>query len=216
MSTPPFPATITDPTQLSDHYREPSELVLAKDIDHIDDNAAAFIAASPFVLIGTASTAGEGDVSPKGGEPGFVHVLDEKRLVIPDLNGNNRIDSLRNIVQNPHVGMLFLVPERGETLRVNGRAWVSVDDELRQRFAGQYRTPTSVIAVEVTDVFLHCAKCIRRGGLWDPTTWGSHVETPSAGAMLAGHVGLDADVAELINAGLEEGYAEDLAADRPE
>ena len=215
MSTPPFADVISDVAQLRDHYREPNDLVLAKDIDHIDENAAAFIAASPFVLIGTANASGAGDVSPKGGEPGFVHVLDEKRLAIPDLNGNNRIDSLRNIVENPHVGMLFLVPERGETLRVNGRAWVSVDPDLRNRFADRYRTPTAVIGVEVTDVFLHCAKCIRRAGLWQPEHWGSESTVPTSGAILAGHAGLAPGTAEAIDDGLEAAYAEDLAADRP-
>ncbi len=215
MAPVPFPNTIDTVEGLRDHYRDPSERVLSKDIDHIDEAAAAFIAASTFVLLGTANANGEADVSPKGGAPGFIRVLDDKRLVIPDLNGNNRIDSLRNIVENAHVGMLFLVPERGETLRVNGQAWVSVDDELLGSFEDQYRRPTSVICVEVTDVFLHCAKCIRRGGLWNPETWGSEAGVPSSGTILARHAGYGDDIAGTIDEGLAVGYAKDLEADQP-
>jgi PPOX class probable FMN-dependent enzyme len=215
MSSVPFPNTIATVDQLADHYRAPSDLVLQKDIDHIDEGAAAFIAGSTFVLIGTSAATGEGDVSPKGGDPGFVRVLDDKRLVIPDLNGNNRIDSIRNIVTNSHIGLLFLVPERLETLRVNGRAWISVDDELLDSFTDQYRRPTSAICVEVTDAFIHCGKCVRRGGLWDPESWGSNGTVPSSGTLLIAHAGIDdIDAAEL-DERLPEGYARDLTADRP-
>ena len=215
MSSVPFPNTIATVQELAEHYKAPSDLVLQKDIDHIDEGSAAFIAASTFVLIGSTAATGEGDVSPKGGEPGFVRVLDDKRLVIPDLNGNNRIDSIRNIVTNSHVGMLFLVPERLETLRVNGRAWISVDDELLDGFTDQYRRPTSAICVEVTDAFIHCGKCVRRGGLWDPESWGSNATVPSSGTLLVAHAGLDASGIEEVDKGLATGYARDLAADRP-
>lgn len=213
--TIPFEATLTDIAQLRDHYRDPSRLVLDKAIDHVDERAAAFIGASTFVLVGTTSAAGEGDISPKGGDAGFVRVLDPKRLAIPDLNGNNRLDSLQNIIQNPHVGLLFLVPDRGETLRVNGRAWVSVADDLLDSFTDQYRRPTAVIGIEVREVFLHCAKAVRRAGLWHPETWGAEAGVPSSGAILAGHVGLEDDAAASIDAGLEDAYGRDLEADRP-
>jgi PPOX class probable FMN-dependent enzyme len=213
--TTPFEATLTDIAQLRDHYRDPNQGVLDKEIDHVDERATAFIAASTFVLVGTADVAGRGDISPKGGDPGFVRVLDPKRLAIPDLNGNNRLDSLQNIVANPHVGLLFLVPDRGETLRINGRAWVSVADDLLDSFTDQYRRPASVIGVEVNEVFLHCAKSVRRAGLWNPETWGAEAGVPSSGAILAGHVGLDGDAAASIDASLEEAYARDLEADRP-
>lgn len=215
MSASPFPNVLTDPAQLRDHYRDPHQVVLEKDIDHIDEAAAAFIAASTFCLVGTSNAAGEGDVSPKGGDPGFVRVAAPDQLLIPDLNGNNRLDSIRNIIENPNVGLLFLVPERGETLRVNGRAWISVDDDLCERFTPQYRRPASVICVEPTSVFLHCAKCVRRAGLWDPTSWGSDHAVPSSGTILATHAGLGAGAGAGVDDMLEEGYAADLTADRP-
>ncbi len=215
MSASPFPNVLTDVAQLGDHYRDPHQVVLDKDIDHIDEVAAAFIAASTFCLIGTSNTAGEGDVSPKGGDAGFVHVAAPNQLLIPDLNGNNRLDSIRNIIENPNVGLLFLVPERGETLRVNGRAWVSVDDDLCDRFTPAYRRPASVICVEPTSVFLHCAKCVRRAGLWDPSSWGGETDVPSSGTILAAHAGLGAEAGPGVDDMLAQGYAQDLAADRP-
>lgn len=214
MASTPFPAVLTDVAQLRDHYRDPRQLVVDKVTDTIDAITAEFIAASTFCLIGTADGRGRGDVSPKGGTPGFVQVATPEQLLIPDLNGNNRLDTLTNIIENPHVGLLFLVPGRGETLRINGRAWVSADDELRDRFAADYRRPATVICVEVTEVYLHCAKCVRRGGLWDPASWRTDTPIPSAGALLATHAGLDIDPAA-IDAGLEEGYGRDLEADRP-
>ena len=210
-----FEHTITEVSGLRDHYRDPSHLVQNKATDHLDDGCRAFIGRSTFVLIGTSSADGAEDVSPKGGHPGFVRVLDDQRLVIPDLNGNNRLDSIRNIIQNPNVGLLFLVPERGETLRVNGRAWVSVDDELRDRFSPDYRRPASVICVEPTAVFLHCAKCVRRAGLWDPESWRGDGTVPSSGTILAGHAGLGAEVGAAVDEALEEGYTRELAEDRP-
>lgn len=212
MSTPP--GALTDPAQLRDHYREPHELVLAKDVTHVDETAAAFIAASTFCLIGSHSAAGEADVSPKGGAPGFVRVPHPERILIPDLNGNNRLDSLTNIIETGQVGLLFLVPQRGETMRVNGRAWVSVDGELLESFTDQYRRPASVIVVEPTQVFLHCAKCIRRGGLWNPESWGAVATVPSSGTILAAHAGLDGQ-ALAIDDTLDAAYAVDLEADKP-
>lgn len=214
MDPSPFPATLTDVTQLREHYREPSQLVLDKVVDNIDETAADFISRATFCLIGTADADGRGDVSPKGGTPGFVVIDTQGRLLIPDLNGNNRLDTLANIIENPHVGLLFLVPGRGETVRVNGRAWVSVDDGLRDRFTDRYRRPASVIAVDPTEVYLHCAKCIRRGGLWDPETWTNPTVGTSAGAILAAHANLG-DVSA-IDAALEESYRRGLADDLPD
>ncbi|MEM7286418.1 MAG: MSMEG_1061 family FMN-dependent PPOX-type flavoprotein [Actinomycetota bacterium] len=215
MEASPFPNVLNDVDQLADHYRQPNQVVLDKDIDHIDDAAAAFIAASTFCLVGTANPAGEGDVSPKGGDPGFVRVAGPKQLLIPDLNGNNRLDSIRNIIENPNVGLLFLVPQRGETLRVNGRAWISVDDDLCELFTPDYRRPASVICVEPRSVFLHCAKCVRRGGLWNPEAWMGDESVPTSGTILAGHAGLGDDVGQAVDDALEEGYARELAQDRP-
>ncbi|MDG2114338.1 MAG: pyridoxamine 5'-phosphate oxidase family protein, partial [Actinomycetota bacterium] len=167
MAAPAFDHTITDLDQLGELYRQPSDGAVNKEIDHLDESAAAFIAASPFCLVGTADSTGLTDVSPKGGDPGFAKVLDERRLVIPDLNGNNRLDSLRNIVANPRAGLLFLVPEEGATLRVKGRASITADPSILGLFE-EYRQPATAIGIEVESVFMHCAKCIRRAGLWRP------------------------------------------------
>lgn len=207
----PFPGCLTDVAELAAHYREPSALVQRKKVAALDAVTRSFIEASTFVLVATADGAGRCDVSPRGGAPGFVRVLDDTRLVIPDLNGNNLLDSLRNVVDNPHAGLLFVLPGRDETLRVEGRAWVSVDDGLRDLFT-EVRRPVSVLCVEVTTAFIHCAKSFRRGHVWDADTWAS-IEAPTALELLSCHLELTEPIDP---ATFEQGYARDLAADAPE
>jgi PPOX class probable FMN-dependent enzyme len=211
----PFSNVITDIAQLEELYRTPSSGAANKEIAELDKPSRDFISASPFVLVGTSDNDGNGDVSPKGGHPGFVKVIDEKRLVIPDLNGNNRLDSLRNIVTNPHIGLLFLVPERGETLRVNGQAWVTVDDDILDIFTEEYRRPTTAIAVRVDTAYMHCAKCIRRGGLWDPESWAASQDAPTGVDLLAAHLNLDESSKDKLTANLEKSYLHDLETDKP-
>lgn len=206
-----FPGCLTDVEQLTAHYRAPSKLVQNKKVGALDDVTRAFIEASPFVLVATADATGRCDVSPRGGAPGFVHVLDERRLLVPDLNGNNLVDSLRNVVDNPHAGLLFVLPGRDETLRVEGRAWVSVDDGLLDRFT-DVRRPVSVLAIEVTTAFIHCAKSFRRGHVWDAASWNGIV-APTALELLACHLQLDQPIDPVQ---MEQGYARDLAADAPD
>jgi uncharacterized protein len=211
--TAPFADVLTSQADLDAVYSPPHELVVRKCLDHVDAGTRAFIEAAPFVAVGTAHADGSSDVSPRGGHAGFVKVLDEKRIVIPDLNGNNRIDSLRNIVSRPHVGLLFLIPGRGETLRVNGRAWVTTADDVLDLFVDEYRRPTAAIGVEVQETYIHCAKAFRRSGLWDPSTW--HPEDgPNPMQMFVDALGLDA-TAEQVEADLEAGYAAGLAYDEP-
>lgn len=207
----PFPGCLTDPEQLAAHYRAPSKLVQSKKVGALDEVTRAFIAASPFVLVATSDGQGRCDVSPRGGAPGFVQVLDERRLLVPDLNGNNLLDSLRNVVDNPHAGLLFVLPGRDETLRVEGRAWVSVDDGLLDRFT-DVRRPASVLALEVATAFIHCAKSFRRGKVWDAASWAG-IEAPTALELLACHLQLDQPIDP---AQFEQGYARDLAADAPD
>jgi PPOX class probable FMN-dependent enzyme len=145
---------------------EPSEVALRKDIGRLDEHCRAFIARAPFVLIATADAAGRCDVSPKGDAPGFALVVDDRHLLIPDRPGNKRFDGMRNLLENPGIGLLFLVPGSEETLRVNGRARIVRDPEWRARLAAQGKTPQLAIAVEVHEAFLHCAKCVKRSGLW--------------------------------------------------
>jgi uncharacterized protein len=197
-------------------YREPSALVKAKAIAQLDEPTTRFVGRSTFVLVATTSaTDGTADVSPRGGPPGFVKVVDSHRLVIPDLNGNNRLDTLANIIDSPQVGLLFLIPGNGETVRVNGRAVVTTDDAILDLFTDEFRRPTTAIGVEVEEVFLHCAKSIRRAGLWAPETW-QH-DAASAGEILVSALGPDVGFSSAdIDRGLEASYVADLEADRPE
>jgi PPOX class probable FMN-dependent enzyme len=210
--TTPFEHVIDSLEALRELYREPSELVRRKKIARLDDGCRAVIEAAPLVLVATSRPDGGCEVSPRGGPSGFVQVLDEQRLAIPDLSGNNLVDSISNIVLNPHVGLLFVLPGRDETLRVNGRAWLTTDDVVLGGFSAELRRPKAAIGVEVVDAFVHCAKSFRRGQVWDPASWAPDV-APSAAELLTCHIELDA-TPEQLAANLEKGYARDLAAER--
>jgi PPOX class probable FMN-dependent enzyme len=145
---------------------------------------------SPFVLVSSANTSGACDVSPKGGPPGFVTVLDDHRLLIGDATGNRRLDSLQNMLQNPQVGVLFLIPGMGETLRVNGSVRLTRDPELLRGLQTGGRPAALALIVDVVQVYLHCAKCIIRSGLWRAETWPDPAELPSAAEILNDHIGL--------------------------
>ncbi len=145
----------------------PSQLVIDKVIHEVDEFAQEFIAASPFLLIGTSDAQGNADVSPKGDPAGFVQVFNSTTLLIPDRPGNRRADTLINILENPQIGLLFLIPGKRETLRINGRAQVIRDADLRERCAVEGKVPALLIAVAVEDVYFHCAKCIIRSSLWE-------------------------------------------------
>jgi PPOX class probable FMN-dependent enzyme len=158
-------ATITAVDQLATLYARPSERVLRKEIDHVDALGRAFIAASPFLILASGSKDGL-DCSPKGDKPGFVQVEDDGRtLLIPDRRGNNRIDSIKNLVEDPRVALIFLVPGANETYRVNGRARVSVDPDLKRRFAVDGKEPATVLVVAVQQAFQHCPKALVRSDL---------------------------------------------------
>src|SRR3984893_6488996 len=159
-------AAMTAIDELSTLYARPSERVLRKEIDHVDAMGRAFVAASPFLILATGSSRGL-DCSPKGDKPGFVQVEDDGgTLLIPDRRGNNRIDSLKNLVEDPRVGLIFLVPGANETYRVNGPARVSVDPVLKRRFAVDGNEPTTVIVVAVEHAFQHCPTALVRSDLW--------------------------------------------------
>jgi PPOX class probable FMN-dependent enzyme len=168
---------------------EPSELARRKELSVLDTHARAFIARSPFLLLGTGGADGRCDVSPKGDAPGFVHVLGDHHLVIPDRPGNKRLDGMRNILSNPHVGVIFLVPGNDFTLRVNGRAVITRDPELLRTLAAQGKAPLLAIGVEVEEVFLHCARSFRRGKLWDHATWPGVDALPSMPCILYDQTG---------------------------
>jgi PPOX class probable FMN-dependent enzyme len=189
---------------------EPSEVALRKDIGRLDEHCRAFIARAPFVLIATADAAGRCDVSPKGDAPGFALVVDDRHLLIPDRPGNKRFDGMRNLLENPGIGLLFLVPGSEETLRVNGRARIVRDPEWRARLAAQGKTPQLAIAVEVHEAFLHCAKCVKRSGLWEPARWPDREGLASPAQMFRDHARLDHVTVEDLDRRLQEGYRKNL------
>lgn len=190
MSDIPFAAVVTDRDQLVELYREPHPLVARKKIDQIDDGARDLIAAAPFVLISTSDADGRCTVSPKGGVPGFVRVLDRHRLGVPDYPGNNLLDSLHHLLANPHLGLLFLLPGHDEILRVEGRAWITTDERLLDELSAEDgRRPKTAIGVQVESTFVHCAASIRRGRLWDPASW-DELTAPSTSEVVKGHLAL--------------------------
>ncbi len=175
--------------ELAALYGPPGRVARAKQVSRLDDNCKAFIGASPFLVISTSSADGEADASPRGDKPGFVLTPDDHTLLIPDRPGNNRLDSMTNILENGRVGLIFLVPGRPETLRVNGRGEITVDPAVLKRFEVQGKPPRSVLKVTVREVYLHCGKALIRSRLWDPKSQAAAANLPSVGEIVAGHVG---------------------------
>lgn len=179
----------------------------------LDDHARAFIARSPFLCIGTQDLAGNADVSPRGDPTGFVQILDSRTLAIPDRPGNNRLDSLSNIIANPRVGLLFIIPGYDDTLRVNGTARLVTDPALLETMRVNDRTPRLAIVVSVDEVFLHCAKAFRRSHLWDPAHFQDRSEMPSLSKIILDQTnGAPDDDARMrqIDADLEVEYSKTL------
>ena len=172
-------------------YGEPSELALRKSLDRLDGHCRRFIALSPFVVLASAGADGRVDCSPRGDPPGFVAVLDDRTVLLPDRRGNNRTDSLTNVIENPRVGMLFLIPGVNETLRLNGRATLTTDPALLEPHAVKGRAPRSGLLVEVEEVFLQCTKALVRSRLWaEESRVDRGSALPSFGTMIADHAGL--------------------------
>lgn len=170
---------IADEAALRCLFEPTHALALQKCQDRLGRHAQDFVRRSPFLCIGTQHRDGRADVSPRGDPPGFVKVLDERTLAIPDRPGNNRLDSLSNILANPAVGLLFVIPGYDETLRVNGQATLVTEPALLRSMAVQDRIPTLAIVVRVTEVFMHCAKAFRRSHLWDPAHFQNRRDMPS-------------------------------------
>jgi hypothetical protein len=181
--------------ELKDVYPAASDLVRRKIQAKLDAHSVAFIRLSPFLCIGSADPSGLPDVSPRGGESGFVHVLDEQRLAIPDWPGNNLVDTLSNVAKSKRAGLLFFVPGVNETLRVNGEAEISFDETLLGAFATGGRPPRSALVVHVQEVFLHCTKALKRAGLWDPARHQPRSALPTFGEMLRDQMQLPAPAA---------------------
>jgi len=187
MATTTFRQIVKNEDELRQVLGHPNELSLGKEIHALDEHCRNFIARSPFLLIGTANADGKGDVSPKGDPAGFVQVLDDNTLVIPDRPGNRRADSLVNLLENPQVGLLFMVPGVEETLRINGTATIVRDEELLGRMTVQGKQPLLGIVVEVREAFLHCAKAFKRSHLWAAESQITRSELPSLAEMVLDH-----------------------------
>jgi PPOX class probable FMN-dependent enzyme len=175
--------TITTVEELRAIYGQPGERSVLKEVPALTHAYRAFVEAAPFVVMATSGAEGL-DSSPKGDAPGFVHILDDKTLAIPDRPGNNRVDNLRNIVEDPRISLLFMIPGVKETLRVNGRAAITVDDDLRASFTVQGKLPRSVILITIDAVYFHCAKAIMRSNLWDHDAQIDPSQLPTGGEIL--------------------------------
>jgi len=182
---------------------EPEAMIEAKIGDRIDRHARPLLAHSPFLTLATADAAGRADCSPRGDYPGFVKVLDERTLAMPDRTGNKIADSFRNIAENDGVGLLFFVPGTRETLRVNGRAYVTDEPDVLARMRTEAKEPMLAIIVEVEQVYFHCGRALIRSRLWDPASQALAAELPSAGEVAAEAMGADPELLEQL---LEEGY----------
>ena len=191
-----FEEVITTRQRLREIVPEPAQPILDKVIDHIDDVCRRFIAASPFAVIATRGDDGMIDLSPKGDPAGFVTVLDDKTLIIPDRLGNRRVDSFENLLTNPEVGMIFVIPGYGYTLRVSGTACIVRDARLQEKLAVNGKPPDLLLAVAVKQAFMHCAKSITRSGLWQSDAWPDTGNVPSLAEAMVSHGKLSRTVAE--------------------
>jgi len=201
-----FRSVISTERQLRDLMGEASEGSIKKETTYLTDACRRFIEKSPFMLLATSGKDGRCDVAPKGDPAGFVHVMDDTHLVIPDRPGNKRFDGIRNIFENPQIGLIFLVPGRHETLRVNGRAWITQDDEVLDAMPVQGKRPWFAIGVEVEECFLHCGKAFLRSELWEPSSWPDLATVPSGGQLLKGTPGGVNETVDEINERLLESY----------
>jgi uncharacterized protein len=184
-------------SELACLYGEPSLLARKKNLNHIDAHARAFISRSPFLVLSTADAQGWPDASPRGDPPGFVTVEGPHTLLVPDRPGNNRVDSFNNVIANPKVGLLFLVPGHPHSLRVNGTARLLINDELCRRFSMHGKPARAILEVTTSVVFFHCGKSLIRSRIWEPAQWPDRTNLASLGAALADQIGtIDANTAE--------------------
>lgn len=204
-----FKQIIRTEKELRQILGSPSQRAVDKTISALDEHCRAFIAASPFLLIASADAQGRLDVSPKGDPPGFAQVLDDYTLVIPDRPGNRRADTFVNILAQPQVALLFLIPGKQDTLRVAGTAQIVGDQELRQGLAVQGKVPDLALVVAVQEAFIHCPKCMIRSHLWEPEHWPALDAVPTMAQTFIAHAKLDLSVEE-VQASIDEGVRERL------
>ncbi len=184
----PFATALSSADQLAELYEPAAERAWAKDIGRLDEAATRLIAASPLVVVASQDADGRGDATPRGGPPGFVAILDEHHLAIPDATGNRRLDTLTNVIATGNVGLLFLIPGRDQTLRVNGRACVSAAPEVLAAAGAVGKPPRTAIVVRADEVYAHCPKAFVRSHLWDPATWPSPDTVPTPAEVMLAHL----------------------------
>ena len=192
-----FENIINSEKELREIMGHPNEIVVKKTIDYIDENCRKFIDKSPFITIATSDLNGSFDVSPKGDPAGFVKILNDKTLAIPDRPGNRKADTLTNIIQNPNVGLIFLIPGVRETLRVNGSAKIVTDKKILELLSCNGKVPSLAIIVDVKEAFMHCAKCIIRSKLWNKVDESQEESIPTLGKILVDHSKVDINPEEL-------------------
>ncbi len=191
-----FSDIITTEDQLREVIGSPAERTVQKVITVLDEHCRTFIANSPFVLLASSDQHGNIDVSPKGDPAGFAKVLDDKTLVLPDRPGNRRADSLTNILQDEHIGLLFIIPGKRETLRINGKARIVRDTWVREELAVDGKLPDLAIVVSVDEAFMHCAKCLIRSHLWEPESWPDITDMAPLAQVIVDHANLTCSVDE--------------------
>ncbi len=184
----PFAAAITNQAQLRDMYAQPLERAVRKELDRLDEMARRLVAVTPLVLVASHDADGRCDVTPRGGQPGFVTVLDDDHLAIPDATGNNRLDTLQNVVATGHAALIFLIPGRDQTLRVNGRACVTAAPAVLERLAPVGKPPRTAIVVRADEVYAHCPKAFVRSRLWNPETWPAADDQPTPAEVSHAHM----------------------------
>ncbi|MGA2113878.1 MAG: pyridoxamine 5'-phosphate oxidase family protein [Bryobacteraceae bacterium] len=195
---------LIEASAVREHYGEPSHMSTAKQLDHLDQYCRDFIALSPLIVMATSDARGRADASPRGDAPGFVAVLDDHTLLIPDRIGNKRADTVLNIMENPHVGLLFLTPGINETLRVNGTVRVTIDPDLLSPLSAAGKLPVCGILVAIEEVFFHCGKPLIRSDFWNPDRRVPRGGFASLGKIMADEIG--GSTANEFDRGIEEQY----------
>lgn len=193
-------------------YRHPAEATANKERPTIDPVMRQFLEHSRFAVVGTFDADGNADASPRGGESGFIRVIDEHHIAIADLGGNNRLDTLQNIIATRRVGLIFVVPGQSETVRINGDAWITTDPDVLSMFQ-QARVPKTAIVVHVQTTYIHCAKAFHRSGMWDPNVWADLASTPDGAAIFSCQLG-GGVTTEQMRGWLDDDYTASLTHER--
>lgn len=209
MEPAPFRHLVTTEAELRKSYPEPKGLVWDKEVGELDAHCVDYLERSPLAILATSDPDGRTTVTPRGGPPGFVRVLDPTRIAWADLTGNRRVDAFRHILGNSQVGLLFVLPGLRETLRIDGTAYLTRDPEVLRAVDVPGRTADLAVGVHVRVAFIQCGKALIRSRLWEPESWPAREELPSAGAIIKAHVGLPQPAPEL-DAALEDDYVSGL------